>query len=314
LSVTYGFYNSVNGDRKYDAIQVSSIFDGIVKDGIFMSIGTSFRVKAASGMTVNVGVGRAWFNHTWTYNNAILPLTLGASSSTGDRIDSVILEVNATESVRVNSIKVLKGTVSSSPKAPTLTNTSTVHQYRLANISVKANAKAITQSMITDLVGTGSAPYITGILKTVNTDDLIAQWQSEWEEYIRTQEQDSAQWVADFENDLALWKTAFERTNNTWSNTQKENFRIWFAGIQSAFGSEDVAGALQLEIDSLKYRQNTSVTFNSNGSITEVSDAATVNTVFNSDGSITESYQYKNGIRKTVKTTFSANGVNYSVE
>jgi len=64
LSVTYGFYNSVNGDRKYDAIQVSSIFDGIVKDGIFMSIGTSFRVKAASGMTVNVGVGRAWFNQT----------------------------------------------------------------------------------------------------------------------------------------------------------------------------------------------------------------------------------------------------------
>ena len=178
MSVTYGFYNSVNGDRKYDATQISSIFDGIVTDGIFMSIGTSFRVKASSGMTVNVGIGRAWFNHTWTYNNAILPLKLSVAD-TNNRIDSVILEVNATESVRVNSIKVIKGTPASSPKAPALTSSSTVHQYRLANIAVNAGTTAITQANITDLVGTGNAPYITGILKTINTTDLIAQWQSE---------------------------------------------------------------------------------------------------------------------------------------
>ena len=40
MSVTYGFYNSLNGDRKYDSAQISSIFDGLIVDGIFASIGT----------------------------------------------------------------------------------------------------------------------------------------------------------------------------------------------------------------------------------------------------------------------------------
>ncbi len=38
MSVTFGFYNSVNGDRKYDAIQMSSIFDGIIRDGVFQHL------------------------------------------------------------------------------------------------------------------------------------------------------------------------------------------------------------------------------------------------------------------------------------
>lgn len=313
MSVTYGFYNSVNGDRKYDATQVSSIFDGIINDGIFMSIGTSLRVRASSGMTVKVGVGRAWFNHTWTYNDAELPLTLSASDAINNRIDSVILEVNTGESVRENAIKILKGTAAPSPKAPSLTTSSTVFQYRLANVAVNSGITAITQSNITDFVGTNNTPYITGLLKTINTDNLIAQWESEWEEYIRTQTKDSSQWIDNFENDLVLWKTAFENSNLSWSETQKKNFEIWLGGIQTEFG-EDVVGALSLKIDNLTYRQNSTTTFNSNGTITEEGDTVNVETIFNNDGSITEVYSYANGIRKTAKTTFSASGVVVTVE
>lgn len=48
MSVTYGFYNSLNGDRKYNAEQVSSLFDGLIIDGVFASIGTAFAVKATT--------------------------------------------------------------------------------------------------------------------------------------------------------------------------------------------------------------------------------------------------------------------------
>ena len=34
MSVTYGFYNSLNGDRRYDANQMSAIFDGLIIDGV----------------------------------------------------------------------------------------------------------------------------------------------------------------------------------------------------------------------------------------------------------------------------------------
>lgn len=313
MSVTYGFYNSVNGDRKYDATQISSIFDGIVTDGVFMSIGTSLRVKAASGMTVNVGIGRAWFNHTWTYNDALLPLTLDASDVLNSRIDSVILEINSGESVRANSIKILKGTPASSPREPSLTSSVTLHQYRLANILVKAGVSSINQSNITDLIGSSSAPYITSILKTVNTDELMAQWKSDWAVYIETQKSDSSKWVQNFESELSAWKTEFESDNSEWSNTQKTNFEIWLKSLQDELG-DNVAANLELKIDNLTYRPNSETTFNSDGTITETSDTVDVKTTFNSDGSITEVYTYPNGIKKTAKTTFSDTGVNVSVE
>ena len=89
MSVTYGFYNSKNHDRRYDAIQMSSIFDGIIRDGVLQHFGTAMMVKESEGMMVNVGIGRAWFNHTWTLNDALLPLTLPLSEVILNRIDAV---------------------------------------------------------------------------------------------------------------------------------------------------------------------------------------------------------------------------------
>ena len=76
MSVSSGFFNSLNGDRKYNAAQMSAIFDGLIIDGVFASIGTAFAVKAAGGLTVNVGIGKAWFDHTWTVNDSILQYPL----------------------------------------------------------------------------------------------------------------------------------------------------------------------------------------------------------------------------------------------
>ena len=45
MTVSSGFFNSVNHDRLYDAEQVSSIFDGIIEDGVCESIGEAFMVK-----------------------------------------------------------------------------------------------------------------------------------------------------------------------------------------------------------------------------------------------------------------------------
>ena len=74
-SISCGFYNTLEGDahpRRYDALQMSSIFDGVIKDGIFMSIGDHFTVTASNPVsrTVIVGTGKCWFKHTWTENDA----------------------------------------------------------------------------------------------------------------------------------------------------------------------------------------------------------------------------------------------------
>lgn len=134
--LTYGFYNSKNHDRRYDALQMSSIFDGIILDGVFMSIGNQFQVKQDANMTVLVDTGRAWFNHTWTLNDALLPIQVPQSEVVLDRIDALVLEVNSLVSVRANSIKIVKGTPSSNPVKPTLINNDDVHQHPLVYSNV----------------------------------------------------------------------------------------------------------------------------------------------------------------------------------
>jgi hypothetical protein len=161
MAVTYGFYNSVAGDRTYNAEQFSAIFDGIITDGVFEAIGDGLVVTDGSGMNVIVGEGKAWFNHTWTVNDAALTLLLADSDLVLSRIDAVVLEVNASNAVRANTIKVLTGTPASSPVEPTLTNTSEIHQHPLAYIAVGAGVSEILPANITDLIGTYLCPFVT---------------------------------------------------------------------------------------------------------------------------------------------------------
>ncbi len=186
MGVTYGFYDSIGGDRAYSATQLSSLFDGIINDGVFMSIGDALVVIASTGMNVIVGSGRAWFNKTWTNNDGALVLVIAASESVLNRIDMVVLETDMSEEIRANTIKVIKGTPGSSPIAPTLVNTEFVHQYPLAHIYVGAGVTSIITANITNKIGTIDCPFITGILETVDISDLLTQWDSEFHSWMDT--------------------------------------------------------------------------------------------------------------------------------
>src|SRR5512135_467240 len=120
MTVTYGFYNAINSDRKYNAAQMSALFDGLIEDGVFLacsSVPESFPVtqNTVPDLHVQVGEGRAWFKHTWTLNDAHILLTVETPDILYPRIDAVVLEVNRSDAVRANSIKIIKGTPASSP-------------------------------------------------------------------------------------------------------------------------------------------------------------------------------------------------------
>ena len=198
MAFTYGFYDSLSGDRKYNAEQFTSIFDGIIQDGVFESIGEKFQVKAKStpSMKILVGSGRAWFNHTWTLNTADEELTIGSPAVLFTRRDAVVLEVNFTQGVRANSFKVIPGAEDSSSTLPTLTHSGGVYQHLLAIVTVAPGTTAIEQSMITNYIGMDQtpytdadvnkavkSPYVTGILQTTTVDELVAQWNGEFNEW-----------------------------------------------------------------------------------------------------------------------------------
>lgn len=175
--LTYGFYNSVNNDRRYNAIQFSKLFDGIITDGVFQTIENKLNVSPNSGMILNIETGRAWFNHTWNWNDATTLITIPASEIILPRIDAIVLEIDTSPSVRENSFKVVKGTPGAAPERPTLTKGEFVNQYPLAYVYVEATATQIVAGDITIMVGTTECPYVTGILETVDQtmlDDIEA--------------------------------------------------------------------------------------------------------------------------------------------
>lgn len=288
MSVSSGFFNSLNGDRKYNAAQMSAIFDGLIIDGVFASIGTAFAVKAAGGLTVNVGIGKAWFDHTWTVNDSILPMTAPEAEVLLDRIDAVVLEVNGTESVRENTIKFVKGNPSSAPSRPTLTNEGNVHQYPLCYIYRKYGTAVINQADITPMVGTGSTPFVTGILQTISLDELLGKWQDELDRFTDARSQEVDDWIAREESDFTAWfnkmKADLQQEQTVldqWIASEQADFLAWYNQMKDQL-SGDVAGNLQLEIDKEEVKRILLVGFEDGTK--EFSDDGTVITSTASDG------------------------------
>lgn len=264
--LTYGFYNSRNHDRKYDAVQMSKIFDGIINDGVYMSIGDRFHISAGNGMNVIVGTGRAWFDHTWTLNDSPYPISIPQSEPTLTRIDAVVLEVNANLNARVNTIKVIKGTPSTSPERPTMVKTRDVHQYPLAYIQVNGGVTSFRTADITIAVGTSETPYVTGIIQTVSVDSILNQWrdqmhlyfldkQIEWDEWI-TEHREKIENISDeWERMWREWFYNYINENQTstaeWQQASYEAFTTWFQNIQNQLDG-DVAGSLANDITELR--------------------------------------------------------------
>lgn len=288
MSVSSGFFNSLNGDRKYNTAQISAIFDGLIIDGVFASIGTAFAVKAAGGLTVNVGIGKAWFDHTWTVNNSILPMTAPEAEVLLDRIDAVVLEVNGMKSVRNNTIKFVKGNPSSAPSRPTLTNEGNVHQYPLCYIYRKYGTAVINQADITPMVGTESTPFVTGILQTISLDELLGKWQDELDRFTDARSKEVDDWIAQEESDFTAWfnkmKADLQQEQTVldqWIASEQADFLAWYNQMKDQL-SGDVAGNLQLEIDKEEVKRILLVGFEDGTK--EFSDDGTVITSTASDG------------------------------
>lgn len=181
MSISYGFYNSVNHDRRYNANQMASIFDGVITDGVYHSIGDAFSVTPGTGMNVNVAPGRAWFDHTWTVNDAILVVELTAAHQVYDRIDAIVLRVDGDK--RTNSIVAKAGTASSTPVKPTMTNDDDkkIHEHPLAYVRVNHGVTDIKPANIQFVVGTLECPFVAGVQNGVDIDALVANWKLEFD-------------------------------------------------------------------------------------------------------------------------------------
>lgn len=166
MAVSSGFFNSVSHDRQYNASHFGEFFDGIINDGVFITVGDQFAVTPGTGMKVNVAAGKGWFKGTYILNDAPIVLSINAADPILRRIDAVVLDINTDSQVRRNTIIVVTGTAGSNPDKPTLIDTQRHKQYPLAYITVPAGSTKISSQNIEDCIASGETPKAKSLLES----------------------------------------------------------------------------------------------------------------------------------------------------
>ena len=151
MALESGFFNSVNGDRKYNAEDIGRYFDNILSSGIYKRITNSMLVSAGSGMTLTVAPGAGLIDCHWFRAKAAETVTIPTANAVLPRFDAVVVRLDKSDSVRSITLDVVSGTPDSSPVEPTPVRDETVHELVLALVYVPAGATSIVAANITDV-------------------------------------------------------------------------------------------------------------------------------------------------------------------
>lgn len=222
MAITYGYFNSVDGDRKYNADQMSEYFDGLVSNGVYESVGGALQVIAGTNMSVNVQTGRGIINCKWINNNAVLPLTITQAHAMLDRYTAVVMKLDITN--RLMTITTKDGTAASTPVKPTLQNDATGVELCLAWIYVNAGATTITQDKIEDARPSSDCGWVTGLIEQVDTSTLFLQYQTAYENYYAEMTEKFDEWFSTLTDELNV---------NTYIKCYKKEFTFSTTGSQA---------------------------------------------------------------------------------
>lgn len=198
--IEYGFFDAINGDRRYNSKNFSDYFEGLIGDGVFAQVGESLRVSSGNGLNVSVGTGRAKVLNRYIKNTSPLTITISAADSINPRTDAIVVGVNLAE--RIGEIKVIQGTPNAAADRPTIPSSETLKYYPLAFVKVEANATEVYASNVTDMRGTAECPWVAGLVEQIDTSAIVAQYQAMINEF-ETEAQQSIDLV-ESESQLAM--------------------------------------------------------------------------------------------------------------
>lgn len=206
MAILSGYYDSINGDRKYNASTMSKYFSGLFTRGVLQNYKGKFVVKATEGMSVKIPTGKAFFSDgKWIENTADITLTLDASDVVLNRIDSIVLRNDKNEAKRKAEIVLKKGTPAASPVPPGVEETNSyVEELLICNIRVDKLTENITQSNITNTIpDTDVCGYVTGLIEEVDTSDLYIQYEAAYKEFQEQSKKEFDDWFTNVKETLS---------------------------------------------------------------------------------------------------------------
>lgn len=162
MTLHSGFFDAIesNGsfDRTYSSADYCDNLATVIKNGVRYSSDNDLVVTPGNAMAITVGIGRAWINGHYLYNDtAYTSLTIATAPTGGQsRIDRVVARLDTSLATRAISLEIIQGTAAQNPIAPALTRNDSIYDLCLAEITVPAGATAITADMIKDTRSDGT--------------------------------------------------------------------------------------------------------------------------------------------------------------
>ena len=268
--VTFNSQGAPTYDRAISSEPLRKLIKSLFSDGVLPNPSTNMQVQAGEGMSVIVNPGFAICNGCMKLEEKARTLVVQASSTSLDRIDTVILRLNNNEDVRSLDYYVLQGTPATNPVRPSLTQNDTIWEIGLADVFIASNTSVITNQRITDTRYETARCGIISSISEFDTTTLYNQVKADLDEFKDVSEADFTAWTT-------LTKAAFDN----WMNTEKSDFDAWFDTIKSQL-SGDVAANLQAQIGSLPALE----TQDKSDLVSAINELTTKLAKLNSDGTL----------------------------
>lgn len=197
------FFNSVGGDRKYDASSFAEYFSSVLTNGVHPAPSTSLQITADDTMFVEVQPGRAYINGYLYVNSLPKKLPITVSDGVLKRKDLIVCRLDMTKRTIITDVK--KGTPSANPNPPNLTRTEVLYELALAEITINAAAPFISQANVLDTrLDKTRCGYINSLIQADTTTIF-----NDYKNWYETK-------TAEYETDIEGMKINFNQETATW--------------------------------------------------------------------------------------------------
>ena len=243
MALTYGFFNSVDGDRVYNADQMSEMFDGLITDGVYQTVGDAMQVVATTGLTVNVSTGRARINSQWAKVDAAYSITLNTAHVTLNRYTAICLRIDIAN--RQITLIARDGTNATTPTKPEPVRNAYYYELILAYVYVGAGKTSITQANIEDTrANTSLCGIVSSLVQQLDTQTLYKQYTAAYAEQLAKMQE---------------WFTEQQTAFTTWFNdlTETLNVDTYISNATANYITTSTSGERYIDIPaSLNYSTN----------------------------------------------------------
>lgn len=231
-----GFFNALYTDgifdRKYNANDYCDNLAVVIGNGVLRSENDDLKTTS-DGMTVTVGVGRAWINGRYYYNDTPIIFSVPTAPTGGKRYDRIILQLDTDIAARKIELVYREGVAGNTPTKPAIVRDDKVFELVLADIFIDTNATSVV------VIDTRADDKVCGwVYSTSGDNSFFKSLDNSFNEWFK-ETRDTLSSVTLFKR--YEWRTTLDVTSNTVS------FNIPQYDVETCFIDVFVNGILDTE-------------------------------------------------------------------